>query len=239
MTLKSLFSFQGRFSRSQFWLWGFGLPALVGALCVGLISALMVPSADADGVIGIFIVLGLLYLPLTYVGIAGAVKRLHDLGRSGWWYLLTLIPLINVGFVIWIGAFKGSNGLNQYGVDPVKTSIKNSRSFPSHWVLIGVTGQYKGCEFPFDEDITFGTDPKLCSIVFDRLKYPNMKGRIHRLSFEYPCGGTSSNRYPELFFAEDTSTILSWSRGSIRDGRVDIGHGQLFQLKPIAWFDGV
>lgn len=126
MTLKSLFSFQGRFSRSQFWVWGFGLPALVGALCVGLISALMLPGADAGGVSGIFIVVGLLYLPLTFVGIAGSVKRLHDLGRSGWWYLLTLIPLINVGFVIWIGAFKGLRNPNQYGDNPLQVPAKKN-----------------------------------------------------------------------------------------------------------------
>lgn len=227
MTLKSLFSFQGRFSRSQFWLWGFGLPALVGVLCVGLISALMLPSSDSDGVVGIFIVIGILYLPLTFVGIAGSVKRLHDLGRSGWWYLLTLIPLVNVGFVIWIGAFKGLRDPNQYGYNPLKVPAKIIDEKYYWWELIGVSGQYKGCVFPFHEDITFGTSPRNSSIVFDKTYIED-----HKLCHPYRGDGIRLSAPQLLLWEMDTSIVGgSWKEIAINDGLINLGHDQIFQLK--------
>lgn len=230
MTLKSLFSFQGRFSRSQFWLWGFGLPALVGVSCGGLISALMLPSADPDGLVGIFIALGLLYLPLTFVGVACSVKRLHDLGRSGWWYLLTLIPLINVGFVIWIGAIKGFNGLNHYGQDPLRDTTNKVTHNPVRWVLVGVSGQYKGCDFPLDEDLVFGTDSKNCNVVIDADKYPTFGAIRNMLRLH------DSARIPRLYFhnprlAVDGAKGLDWQEQEIRNHKVDLGLGLVFQLR--------
>lgn len=48
------------------------------------------------------------------------VRRLHDLDLSGWWMLLLCVPLINLFFAIYIYFFKGTEGPNQYGEDPLQ-----------------------------------------------------------------------------------------------------------------------
>lgn len=47
-------------------------------------------------------------------------RRLHDLDKSGWWMLLLFVPLVNILFYIYILFFKGTEGPNQYGKDPLQ-----------------------------------------------------------------------------------------------------------------------
>lgn len=48
-----------------------------------------------------------------------AIRRLHDLNKSGWFYLLTLIPVVNFLVGIYLTFAKGTIGPNQYGPDPL------------------------------------------------------------------------------------------------------------------------
>lgn len=48
------------------------------------------------------------------------IRRLHDLGRSGWLILIGLIPIINFVFLFWLLLGKGENNANKYGVPPAK-----------------------------------------------------------------------------------------------------------------------
>ena len=95
-------NFQGRAQRSEFW-W-FALFAFVASALLGAMS-------DVLG--------GLFGLAVLLPGIAVAVRRLHDVDRSGWWYLLVLIPVL--GTLILIFAFfinRGTRGENRFGRDP-------------------------------------------------------------------------------------------------------------------------
>jgi len=97
-------NFQGRASRSEFW-W-FTLFVVVVNIVLQVILGEIVGAIFALAVL----------LP----GIAVAVRRLHDVDRSGWWYLLVLIPLI--GGLILIFAFfihRGTTGPNRFGPDPL------------------------------------------------------------------------------------------------------------------------
>ncbi len=47
------------------------------------------------------------------------IRRLHDLNRSGWWALIMLIPLVNLLFAVYVIFFKGTEGPNKYGPDPL------------------------------------------------------------------------------------------------------------------------
>lgn len=49
------------------------------------------------------------------------VRRLHDLDLSGWWMLLMLVPLVNIFFALYMLFFKGTDGPNQYGDDPLQS----------------------------------------------------------------------------------------------------------------------
>lgn len=75
--------FSGRASRSEFW-WFFLFCCLVGL---------------AAGMFG-FIVNCLVFLGLLLPQVAAATRRLHDTGRSGWWQLIGLVPVI--GWIVMI-----------------------------------------------------------------------------------------------------------------------------------------
>ena len=65
---------------------------------------------------------GLVMLAFMLPAIAVAVRRLHDLGWSGWWYLSILIPFVGgVAAIIMFIAFmmRGNDGPNKYGPDPL------------------------------------------------------------------------------------------------------------------------
>jgi uncharacterized membrane protein YhaH (DUF805 family) len=61
--------------------------------------------------------------------LAVAVRRLHDLGKSGWWLLIGLIPIVGGIWLIVLYCKKGESRRNRYGVNP-KYVIK--QSFPEH-----------------------------------------------------------------------------------------------------------
>lgn len=93
-------TFEGRARRSEYW-W-FYLATFVVGLVLG----------------GIPILGWIICIALILPGIAVAVRRLHDIGKSGWWYLLCLIPLVGtIILIVWF-VRPGVAGANQYGEDP-------------------------------------------------------------------------------------------------------------------------
>ena len=66
----------------------------------------------AIGLIGIY------YLAIIIPSIAVAIRRLHDTGRSGWWYLISLIPLIGSIILIVFFCEDSKPGVNQWGPNP-------------------------------------------------------------------------------------------------------------------------
>lgn len=49
-----------------------------------------------------------------------SVRRLHDTDRSGWWYLLAIIPLVGFVWLFVLFCFDGTKGKNRFGADPKK-----------------------------------------------------------------------------------------------------------------------
>lgn len=72
------------------------------------------------------VILLLIYEPLQYVfslaiflpSLGLCVRRLHDINKSGWWYLLAFIPLVGAIIIIIWFCKEGTHGPNQYGEDP-------------------------------------------------------------------------------------------------------------------------
>jgi uncharacterized membrane protein YhaH (DUF805 family) len=100
--------FKGRASRSEYW-W-FSLFYTVGTIVLSLVSA----SGAMGSLIYSAFALGAL-LPMISV----SVRRLHDIDRSGWYFLAFLIPL--VGTILWLVWFCqcGTQGENRFGPDPM------------------------------------------------------------------------------------------------------------------------
>jgi uncharacterized membrane protein YhaH (DUF805 family) len=88
-------TFTGRASVGEYWWWILFL--LCGWCALGLLSNL----TNGDGSsIGFFGVILLLFWAGTLLPtLAVAVRRLHDTGRSGWYYFITFIPLVG-GFIL-------------------------------------------------------------------------------------------------------------------------------------------
>jgi len=64
-----------------------------------------------------------------------AVRRLHDLDRSGWWILLALIPPIgDIILIIWF-CFKDTDGPNRFAADRLARLGANSyaMAYKNHW----------------------------------------------------------------------------------------------------------
>ena len=116
-------NFEGRASRSEYWWYQLGLVVLqIGFFVVFSILAFL---GDIGAILGLLILM-VLALGLFLPGLGVLVRRLHDGGRSGWWFLLAVIPFVNFIGVFVILAFMimdGQPGDNQYGPAPSNTRL--------------------------------------------------------------------------------------------------------------------
>lgn len=103
---KKYATFSGRAHRSEFWF--FVLFHFIVTIVANII----------DAVIGLPIVGGIYFLASFLPAIAVTARRLHDTGRSGWWQLIGLIPLIGVIVLIVFCASSGKPEANQFGEAP-------------------------------------------------------------------------------------------------------------------------
>ena len=63
------------------------------------------------------IILVILYFAALIPSISVGVRRLHDIDRSGWWYLITFIPLASLLLLVFF-CMSGTKGPNRFGEDP-------------------------------------------------------------------------------------------------------------------------
>ena len=108
-------NFNGRARRKEYWM--FTLFFLLFALLAGFVIGIL--SAAGETVAMIAIILAVVwYLAHLVPSLAVTVRRLHDTGKSGWFYLLAIIPYIG-GLIIFIfTVIEGDKGDNKYGPDP-------------------------------------------------------------------------------------------------------------------------
>lgn len=111
--LSNYATFSGRARRSEYWWWYlFFVLVLAGTTVIdGAIGAEPVPGSTA-GWVTTLVALALM-LPHLAVG----ARRLHDIGRSGWWLLLVLVPVVGV-VALFVMAVLDSRPDNRYGPSP-------------------------------------------------------------------------------------------------------------------------
>lgn len=108
-----MFSYKGRINRTTFLLGNILLLAL--ALPIYSINEDYLEKLEANGVI----IIGVLFIALCaiYFSVCLVIRRLHDLGLSGWFSFLALLP--GMEFVLML--IPGQKSKNNYGDIPVKT----------------------------------------------------------------------------------------------------------------------
>ncbi len=109
-------TFSGRARRSEYWYWIlFELVVLVVAF--GVDNALHLTFVkDAGPQVGWIYTIAVLAMILP--GIAVTIRRLHDTGRSGWWWFLSLLCGVGAIILFVFCLIEGNPGPNQYGPSP-------------------------------------------------------------------------------------------------------------------------
>lgn len=110
--LRQYADFNGRARRQEYWM--FTLFNILIMLGLGLIFGGIGYALDAP-----FVVL-LVYLYVFAVlipSIAVGVRRLHDTGKSGWWYLIAIVPIASIVLLVFF-CMDSEHGPNQWGPNP-------------------------------------------------------------------------------------------------------------------------
>lgn len=98
-------TFSGRARRSEYW-WFY----LFYILCTVVLEIIVIAARNG---LPFILILGLV-LP----SLAAIVRRLHDTGRSGWWFWIGLVPLVGAIILIVFACQDSQPGTNQYGPSP-------------------------------------------------------------------------------------------------------------------------
>jgi uncharacterized membrane protein YhaH (DUF805 family) len=135
-----LFLFQGRLNRQPYWLIAIAIAVVVILLVLFALATGF--EGDFAGSGAIFLILGILYIPLVWIGLAISAKRLHDRNKSAWWLIVfyivpgilggiayqigmagAVLHIVSFGITVWafveLGCLRGTRGPNRYGPDPL------------------------------------------------------------------------------------------------------------------------
>lgn len=111
--LRQYADFKGRARRKEYWMYTL------------ITSLFAIAAAVLDNVMGIAMpeigygpIYGLYALATLIPGLAVSVRRLHDVGKSGWFLLIALIPLIGAIWLLVLFVSDGKPGENKYGTNP-------------------------------------------------------------------------------------------------------------------------
>ena len=111
--LKQYADFKGRARRKEYWM--FFLFNMIFAFGAAILDNVI---GTASPKLGYGILYGLYALAVFIPGLAAAVRRLHDVGKSGWMMFIALIPLIGAIWLIVLMVTDSNPGENQYGANP-------------------------------------------------------------------------------------------------------------------------
>ena len=102
--IAKILTFEGRARRSEYWYF---------VLFVGLVSGAMnLLLGQYSGITRV------VSIALSLATMSVGIRRLHDIGKSGWWYLLYLVPVIGwIVLLVW-NVKDSQPGDNQYGPNP-------------------------------------------------------------------------------------------------------------------------
>lgn len=116
---KQYFDFKGRARRKEYWY--FTLFCIIFSILVELVGmglGMLMGSYILDSTL-----IKIFYIATFIPSISVSVRRLHDIGKSGWWTLLCLLPIIGwIWLIVW-ACFDSKEGENKWGPNPKENVI--------------------------------------------------------------------------------------------------------------------
>lgn len=111
--LKKYAVFSGRSRRKEYW--HFVLFSVIVSLVLSAVDALLgtFSSSTNVGLLG-----GIYGLAIIIPSIAVSVRRLHDIDRTGWWVLISLVPVVGSIVLLVFAVLDGTPGGNRFGPNP-------------------------------------------------------------------------------------------------------------------------
>jgi len=110
--LKKYAVFSGRSQRAEYWY--FVLFNTIIFIVLGIISTVI---GNHSNILG-----ALYYLAVLIPGLAVTIRRLHDVGKSGWMLFILLIPFIGQIWLFVLMVLDSKPGENKYGPNPKKVT---------------------------------------------------------------------------------------------------------------------
>ena len=111
--LKKYAVFSGRAQRAEYWFF-----TLFNIIISIVLSIIDVTVGTFDPQSGFGYISGIYTLAVLLPSIAVCIRRLHDTSRTGWWFLLILIPLIGPIVLLVFFVMDSTPGENKYGPNP-------------------------------------------------------------------------------------------------------------------------
>ena len=113
IVLKKYADFSGRAQRAEYWY--FVLFYILFFIALAIIDGLI---GSYNHAIDIGLLGGIFMLAMFVPSLAVTVRRLHDTSRSGWWILISLIPLVGGIILLVFTCLDSAPGGNAYGPNP-------------------------------------------------------------------------------------------------------------------------
>lgn len=114
--MKKYVDFSGRARRTEHWM--FALFNFIFAI-VAIVFDMLLGTASEEAGFGLFY--GLFCLAILLPTWSVTVRRLHDIGKSGWWIFISLIPFIGGIWLLILTLTDSQPGTNEYGANPKMT----------------------------------------------------------------------------------------------------------------------
>ncbi|MCR9015163.1 DUF805 domain-containing protein [Aquiflexum gelatinilyticum] len=111
--MKNYATFTGRARRSEYWF--FYLFYFIFLVLAVILDNLLGITIEDTGIGPLYFVS---ILAMIIPGLAVTVRRLHDVGKSGWFYFIVLIPIIGSVWLLVLMVTDGQPGRNKYGKNP-------------------------------------------------------------------------------------------------------------------------
>lgn len=108
--LKKYMVFEGRARRKEYWM--FVLFHVLILMGLGLVDRML--SGEDGGFLT-----GLYALAVLLPSLGVSVRRLHDTDRSGWWLLISFVPVVGFLVLLFFTLQAGTPGANRFGPDPL------------------------------------------------------------------------------------------------------------------------